>query len=95
MLNKSYANVLFTDRCKFHFDSPGCDVKPVVYGYEGEYMAITKVNHPKVFNVYGGFSKHGTTNLYECAGSYGRNQSTRIKRVMSLETLPVRSIGSY
>ena len=35
-LNKSYANVLFTDRCKFHFDSPGCVVKPVVYGYEGE-----------------------------------------------------------
>jgi transposase len=71
-VNKSYCNVLFTDRCKFAFENPGCVVKPVVYGYEGEYRAITKVNHPKVFNVYGGFSRHGTTNLFECAGSTGR-----------------------
>ncbi len=78
-LHKSYANVLFTDRCKFAFESPGCVVKPVVYGFEGEYMAITKVNHPKVFNVYGGFSKHGTTDLYECAGSYGRKSEYKNK----------------
>ena len=79
MLNKSYANVLFTDRCKFHFDSPGCVVKPVVYGYEGEYRSITKPNHPKAFNAYGGFSKHGTTDLYECAGSYGRKSEYKNK----------------
>ena len=72
MLNKSYANVLFTDRCKFPFESPGCVVRPVTYGFEGEYMAVTKVNHPKVFNGYGGFSRHGTTDFYECAGTYGR-----------------------
>lgn len=68
-VNKSYCNVLFTDRCKFAFESPGCVVKPVVYGFEGEQRAITKANHPKVFNGYGGFSRHGTTDFYECAGS--------------------------
>lgn len=73
--NKSYGSVLFTDRCKFAFENPGCVVKPIVYGYEGDHRAITKVNHPKVFNGYGGFSRHGTTEFIECAGTTGRRSS--------------------
>ena len=79
-VNKSYCNVLFTDRVKFPFDSPGCVVRPVTYGFEGEYRAITKVNHPKVFNGYGGFSRHGTTEFFECAGSTGRKSEYKNKK---------------
>jgi hypothetical protein len=66
------SNAVYTDRCKFHFENPGCVVKPVTYGFEGEPRRITKVNHPKVLNVYAGISKYGVTDMIEVAGTTGR-----------------------
>jgi hypothetical protein len=80
MLSKSFATTLFTDRCKFAFEHPGCVVKSVVYGFEGEPRSIPKVNHPKVFNVYGGICQYGVTDLIEVAGTTGRKSEYTNKK---------------
>jgi transposase len=72
MMAKSFSSTVFTDRCKFFFENPGCVVKPVMYGFEGEPRAVSKVNHPKAFNVYAGISKYGVTEMVEVAGTTGR-----------------------
>lgn len=65
----SWSKVLFTDRKSFLFKYPGSQVHPVTWVYRGRECkpsaGVYTPNHPRKFNVYGGISKTGVTDLYE------------------------------
>lgn len=70
-LNKKrdWQHVMFTDRKKFLFIHPGCEVKPVTWVRKGERRQENRVNHPMAVNVYAGVTVHGVTACVEVAGS--------------------------
>jgi transposase len=68
-LGRSWANVMFTDRKKFHFYYPGVSVKPLKWIRKGETWREPKVNHAQVVNLYVGITRHGITKAHIVAGT--------------------------
>lgn len=84
-MHRNWKLVLFTDRCKFPFKFPGCQVTPYEWVYVGESRTATMVNHPNVYNLYCGISIFGVTEPVEVAGTTGRestylNQKKEVSR---------------
>lgn len=67
--NSTFANVMFTDRCKFPFKHPGEVVQNEIWHFVGDKQTAFTCTHPAVFNVYGGITIHGTTRLKAVTGS--------------------------
>lgn len=72
-----FLNVMFTDRCKFSFNHPGEKVVTGKWYYAGQDNEVYTVNHPHVFNVYGGITIHGATCLIAVTGTTGLKASTK------------------
>lgn len=68
-LKRNWGNVMFTDRTKFKFQYPGASARNCSWVKKGESWEAPKVDHPSVYNVYGGVTKFGTTKLKEVTGS--------------------------
>jgi hypothetical protein len=92
--NKTWANVLFTDRKKFHFTYPGSKVRPVrwVKGtHDAPAEEVFQPNHPQCLNVYCGISKYGMTTVHIVAGSskhvtrYQNKGGKQAKNITSME----------
>jgi transposase len=66
---RSWANVMFTDRKKFHFYYPGVAVKPLKWTRKGETWMQPKVNHAEVVNLYAGITRQGITKAHIVAGT--------------------------
>ena len=64
-----WGNVMFTDRCKFHFYYPGVSVKPMKWVRKGDTYRMPKVNHAQVVNLYAGISRNGITKAHIVAGT--------------------------
>jgi transposase len=65
----SWANVMFTDRKKFHFSYPGAKVFSTAWVYKGNNRQATTVNHPQCVNLYAGITKYGVTSCHLVAGT--------------------------
>jgi hypothetical protein len=68
-LTSSWGNVMFTDRKKFPFSSPGAKVFPVTWVQEGQERRAPGPNHALVVNVYAGVTRFGMTKLHVVAGT--------------------------
>ena len=71
---RDWSNVMFTDRKKFHFKYPGRSVRAVRWELVGAGRRTGEVwrpNNPNSFNVYGGITKRGVTELHVVAGTTG------------------------
>lgn len=68
-LKRNWQNVMFTDRCKFSFQYPGVSARSSGWIRKGSSWEAPRVDHPSVYNVYGGITKFGTTTLKEVTGS--------------------------
>ena len=68
-LRRNWSNVMFTDRCKFAFQYPGVSARSCGWVKKGSSWEAPKVEHPSVYNVYGGITKYGATTLKEVTGS--------------------------
>lgn len=75
--NSLFANVMFTDRCKFAFKHPGEVVQSGVWHFVGQANSAFTSTHPDVFNVYGGITMYGTTRLKAVTGSTSFHPITR------------------
>lgn len=73
--SKNWANVLFTDRKKFHFTYPGVSVKPHQWVQKGTVVEASAVNHAQTVNVYAGISRFGVTECHIVAGT-SKHKST-------------------
>lgn len=67
--NRSWANVMITDRKKFYFYYPGVQVRPMKWIRKGEKWVEPKVNHAQVVNLYAGITKYGVTKAHIVAGT--------------------------
>ena len=67
--NRSWANVMVTDRKKFYFYYPGVQVQPMKWIRKGEKWVAPKVNHAQVVNLYAGITKFGVTKAHIVAGT--------------------------
>lgn len=67
----AWRRVLFTDRCKFYFRFPGTRVQPTrwVLRSKRHEAGVFKPNKPQAYNVYGGISYYGTTQLVPVTGT--------------------------
>ena len=72
---RSWANVMFTDRKKFHFYYPGVAVKPLKWIRKGEAWRQPKVNHAQVVNLYVGITRQGITKAHIVAGTSQHNST--------------------
>ena len=75
---RDWSNVMFTDRKKFHFKYPGRSVKAVRWELVGVKRGMAEVwrpNNPNSFNVYGGITVHGVTELHQVAGTTGHTSA--------------------
>ena len=70
---RSWARVMFTDRCKFHFRYPGCSVRQCRWlkSSQKHQDGACKANHAAVYDVYGGITRYGTTKLHVVTGTTG------------------------
>lgn len=71
---RDWSNVMFTDRKKFHFKYPRQSVKAVrweLVGVERRVAEAWRPNKPDSFNVYGGITERGVTELHQVAGTTG------------------------
>lgn len=68
-MDRTWDNVMITDRCKFHMYYPGVKVKRSAWIRVGEEWVAPKVNHAQCLNVYAGITKHGVTKLHVVAGT--------------------------
>lgn len=66
---RSWANVMITDRKRFHFYYPGVQVKPMKWIKKGEKWVAPKVNHAQMVNLYAGITKYGVTKAHIVAGT--------------------------
>lgn len=73
----TFKNVMFTDRCKFLFKHPGEIVQPGKWRYVGQPIEVFTSHHPQAFNVYGGITPYGTTQLHEVTGTTGYHPATK------------------
>ena len=69
--NRSWGNVMFTDRCRFYFRYPGSSVRHVRYCLRSQVHAegVYSPNKPMCYNVYGGITRGGVTKLHAVAGT--------------------------
>lgn len=58
---RSWDNVMFTDRKRFYFRYPGSSVPRVQWHEQGHRRVVFSVNRPMCVNVYMGITKYGTT----------------------------------
>lgn len=84
-----FENVMFTDRCKFHFKHPGEAVQNGPWHLVGAAPQWFTVNHPSVFNVYAGITIFGTTRVWLVSGSTGHNP---VKKYETQSHTPARNI---
>jgi hypothetical protein len=70
---RSWANVMFTGRKKFHFNYQGVAVKPLKWIRKGEAWRQPKVNHAQVVNLYAGITRQGITKARIVAGTSQHN----------------------
>jgi len=68
-LKRNWSNVMFTDRCKLQHVFPGVSARSCGWIKKGSSWEAPKVDHPSVYNVYGGITRFGTTTLKEVTGS--------------------------
>ena len=66
---RNWGQVMFTDRCKFHFTYVGTSVKRCVWKRVGTRRSADKVNHASCYNVYAGITKYGVTHMHVVAGT--------------------------
>jgi hypothetical protein len=66
---RNWGQVMFTDRCKFHFTYVGSSVKKCVWRRVGTRRTAYKVNHASCYNVYAGITKYGVTHMHVVAGT--------------------------
>lgn len=80
--NRSWARVMFTDRCKFHFRYPGCVVRGTRWlkSSDKHLDGAPLATKASVYNVYGGVTRYGTTRLHEVSGSTGLKTSFMNKK---------------
>jgi transposase len=69
----TFTNVMFTDRCNFHFRHPGEAVQTGHWHVRGAGPQVFTVNHADVFNVYAGITIHGTTRVWVVSGTTGHH----------------------
>lgn len=88
-LKRSWRNVMFTDRCRFHFTFPGTKVMPGrwVSRSEKDEVGVFKPNRPQCYNVYGGITRYGATKLIPVTGTSGMRSVCRNQK-----GLPARNI---
>lgn len=89
-----WANVMFTDRCKFMFRYPGSVVprmKWIRLSRKGQGQAYTP-NKPEVLNVYAGITRFGVTAMHDVAGT-----TKQKSRFTTVKGQPARNItkGEY
>ncbi|GAX76509.1 hypothetical protein CEUSTIGMA_g3954.t1 [Chlamydomonas eustigma] len=81
MMRMNWMNVLFTDRKKFHFSYPGCNVTAGAWVLEGQSLEVPTVNHAQCCqNVYAGITAFGMTKLHIVADSSGHKTSYQNKQ---------------
>lgn len=69
--NRSWGNVMFTDRKKFLLRHPGTRLAAVTWSESGRSArAATTANRPLAFNIYAGLTIHGMTICHPVAGSH-------------------------
>jgi hypothetical protein len=70
-LKRSWRNVIFTDRCRFHFTFAGTQVMPGrwVSRSEKDEVGVFKPNRAQCYNVYGGITRYGATTLIPVTGT--------------------------
>lgn len=66
---RNWSNVMFTDRCKFHFYYPGVKLHSCAWVRVGHDREAPKVNHASCLNVYAGITKFGVTSMVVVAGT--------------------------
>lgn len=68
-LRRSWTSVMFSDRKRFMFKYPGCQVKPVVWVRHNERHEATHSTRPQSVNVYCGVTVFGMTRPHCVAGT--------------------------
>ena len=70
-LRTQFKKVMFTDRCKFYFRFPGSIIHPTrwILRSRRHEDACFKPNKPQAYNVYGGITPYGTTELFPVTGT--------------------------
>ena len=82
-MGRNWANVMFTDRCKFAFRYPGTKVKHKVWVSKSQggkaSIKCWQPNNPQRLNLYMGITKFGVTKIHKVTGSHGTKSTYKTK----------------